>query len=193
MITIYADLSIADRWEYPVGGVPADPRIQPYLTRLAWIIDDGVSDPLAEKCHLIEIPAVLGGGGRISLREAMMDFLTDLGVAGMLVTYNWSHTRLVLEHAISYRLSWPLPVWPHPESAMWAAGQLAKHAREANNRTHHMTDATVARRRNWFIAFEVAAAAAGVPLSLEPTLDPISAGYQRAWAIRKIWTDYENL
>ena len=105
MTTLYVDASISDRWQYRAKDAEAvDPRLQPHLTRLAWLVDDGDggSNPLAiEKCHMVEIPAVLGGGGRISLSEVMRDFMTDLGTVDRIVAFGWTHHRLVLEHCLS--------------------------------------------------------------------------------------------
>ncbi len=190
--TFYVDCSISDRWQYKTadGGQP-DPRLQPHLTRLTWIVDDGVSDPLDEKCHLIEIPAVMGGGGRISLAGAMGEFVNDLGTAQRIVTYGWTHHRLVLEHSIEYRLGWAKRDWPDPGDAMVAAVKLAQHDEAVRGATNHMTAGTQRRRGNQFLSFEAAAAARG--LTLNQALDPVLAGYQRVWAVRAIWTAYEEL
>lgn len=191
-ITLYVDTQISGQWRYHAKGAdPAPPNTQPYLTRLAWIVDDGISDPLVEKCHLIEIPAVLGGGGRVSLSGAMEDFANDLGTVERAVAYGWKHHSMVLDHSITYRLGWPAREWPTPGDAMVAAVKLARQEEATRDVTHHMTAGTRRQRGNLFMGFEAAAVARG--LTLDATLDPALAGYQRVWAVRAIWTAFEEL
>lgn len=140
MRTLYVDTAISDRWVFQPADTPDEQ--QPHLTRLAWLLEeaDGASINRTA-CHLVRLPpnallspdhahevGIFGHhlqqSGR-SLSGVLTEFAEALGEADLIVGFNLSLQRKVLERSFRY-LGWPARPWPQQVCAMISATPIVQ-------------------------------------------------------------------
>jgi len=185
-MNLYIDTATSSWWQFPRGGKPADDSLQPYLVRLAWLLENPDGTTVREVSHLIKLPL----GERMAheaahhlgiydhnLQErgmAMFSVLTEfgdaLGEAKVVVAHSWAFHRQVLERSFRH-VGMPARVWPTNICTMIRSTDIVcipKQQRGGGNKWPSMDetcDRFLGRR-------------------LMPSMDPVADGIERVRAVR---------
>lgn len=142
MSTLYVDTATSDRWRFPRGGKPAPDEEQPFMVRLAWLLEAADGNTVRETCHLVKLPPGLRmageaahhtgiydhhlqGGRAMAAYNVLTEFAEALGEAKLIVAHSWQFHKQVLERSMRY-VGMPAREWPPGVCAMIKATNIVQ-------------------------------------------------------------------
>lgn len=199
-MNLYIDTATTDRWKFPNKGVPRPDSDQPYMVRLAWLLEADAGRTVREACHLIRLPADEQMAGEAAhwtgiydhqvqargrdLFNVLSEFADSLGEiqqaeiqrgepkhgTGFVVGHSWEFHKQVLER--SFRLvGMPARTWPPNICTMIKSTDIVQVPKQ-----------TPGGGYKWPSFDEASERMTGKRYA--PTMDPVADGFARVRTVR---------
>lgn len=194
-MNLYIDTATTDRWKFPHGGEPQPDDDQPFMVRLAWLLEGDDGHTVREGCHLIKLPEgqnIVGEAAHWTgiydhqvqargrdLFAVLSEFAEALGEVqlgeikrgtGMVVGHSWEFHKQVLER--SFRLvGMPARTWPPSLCTMIKSTNIVQIPKQRGKGGYKWPSFDEASER---MVGEIYA----------PSMDPVADGIKRVRSVR---------